>query len=152
MKTIAIRDILDHKVDLDALAFQVKLDIYNDRLDVPDEYLGPYGFIVYVIRDGDSVLYVGKSSRSVVNRLLEHLGMGGNWRKYVPDRVGEFILDHRPESLDWQVDLMTINDCASYIRQQFPMFVNWDVDTAEQAMIETYRPDLNVQYNRDLTP
>lgn len=103
------------------------------------------GARVYVLRDGRAVFYVGVSSNNVTDRVLEHCGRG-TWGK-LPDNVGRFILDNAPRSHKWQVDLLTLEDCAPYVKKYNRNFQRWDAQLAEIALIKIMRPCLNVHYN-----
>jgi len=61
--------------------------------------------------------------------------------------MGRLVDCNAPQSYDWQVDLLTLAECEPLIRRHYPMFKNWDVSVAEQALIQKHRPCLNVQWN-----
>jgi len=103
---------------------------------------------VYVIRDGATVLYVGQSTRDVCDRILEHCGLLRPSRYYpFSDRLGAFILANAPNSRGWQVDLLTLTDCAPYVGQVFPAFKHYDTHDAETAAIMVLHPCLNCTHN-----
>jgi len=106
----------------------------------PDEKPWPENRPVYVIRDGETVFYVGRTSQGISYRVGEHLGLWGR-TPGAPSEVGRLILENMPESGSWQVDLMTRRDCHDeYLRDP-------DASTAERAMIRKLRPCLNRQSN-----
>lgn len=115
-------------------------DILEERL--PDGL----NYWVYVIRNGEDVFYVGNSTR-ITDRLFDHVGQGSFAWAQSPSPVGRLILDNKPESLSWQVDLMSMSDCEPYIKHYWPNFKHYDGKDAERAMIWHYRPYLNVLYN-----
>jgi len=103
---------------------------------------------VYVIRDDATVFYVGKSTRDVCDRILEHCGLLRPSRSYpFSDRLGAFLLANAPNSHDWQVDLLTLTDCAPYVGQVFPAFKHYDTHYAETAAIMVLHPCLNCTHN-----
>jgi len=65
--------------------------------------------IIYVVRDGDIVLYIGKAIR-VIERLRSHLG-SGTWGWTGTSQLGELIKANLPVARTWQIELMTGEDC-----------------------------------------
>jgi len=115
--------------------------------DVLGDLDNPPDACIYLIRDGDTVFYVGKSTRGVVNRILAHCGL--STRGSLRDNLGEFIFCNRPDSLTWQADLFTFEDCKPIIAEVFPNQKRIDIDWAELALITRYRPCLNRAGNTD---
>jgi len=113
------------------------------------------GHYIYVIRDKTVTLYVGKTKRGIVNRILEHCGRG---ERPGMDRVGMLLLENRPKSLSWMIDMLTVEDCGfdrwdympQELREELPdWFVPGDVvDMAEQEMMSRLHPCLNVTHNQ----
>jgi hypothetical protein len=104
---------------------------------------------VYLWRDGDIIFYVGKSDVAIIDRLLTHLGRGPwSWGEPLSP-MGRLVQQNLPESLAWQVELYTIDDCAAEIRRHFPRKHVDSVasDVAEKALILEHRPCLNVVDN-----
>lgn len=102
-------------------------------------------FKVYVVRDGETVFYVGKSRNNPVERLWQHLALIGP--NHGPSELGQLIKDNAPDSHAWQVELRTVADCEPFIRQEFPVHRLFDSDLAERAMIRTLHPCLNGTHN-----
>jgi hypothetical protein len=106
------------------------------------------GHLIYLVRDGALVFYVGQSRRDVVTRFAEHLQK--------PSRLGQLIDINTPESSLWQVDFYTLADCRPYVGQKslFAMqaWEQFDMDMAEQALIAHFRPVLNADFNPNPTP
>ncbi len=106
------------------------------------------GHLIYVVRDGQFVFYVGQSKRDVVARFGEHLQK--------PSRLGELIELNRPQSLDWAVDFYTLADCRPFVAQKslFAMqaWEHFDMDMAEQNLIAVLRPALNRDFNPQPSP
>lgn len=106
------------------------------------------GHLIYVIRDGSLIFYVGQSRRDVVERFWEHM--------QAPSRLGRLIESNKPASLRWQVDFYTLADCRQYVTQKslFPRqtWEHFDMDMAEQAMIGHMRPVVNRDFNAKPTP
>jgi len=90
---------------------------------------------VYVVRDGEVVLYVGRTRETMGNRLRGHC----NHRS----ALGTLIREHRPESGGWRVDMFTLCDCEPLIRRWFPHRETLDIEHAERALIRELRPCLN---------
>ena len=92
---------------------------------------------LYVVRDGDTIFYVGQS-KSIESRFLEHLGISARgWPAY-ESQLGRLIRENAPESQHWQVELYSIKELEVD-----------DVDFAEEALINILRPCLNARYNDD---
>lgn len=124
MKTFTIADILNQKID------------------------STLGHLIYLIRDGQLVFYIGQSKRDVITRFQEHMQK--------PSRLGKLIEINKPLSLAWSVDFYTLADCRPFIQQKtlFPM-QNWehfDMDIAESAMIRMLKPIVNRDFNPNPTP
>jgi len=119
----------------------------KDYVDTGEHYL-------YLYRDGDTVLYVGKSVQPL-ERLLQHLGRA---LPYTPDDVGYVIHENMPESLSWTIDLYTLPDCLATVKAHQPgsvaafqqylaqeAFRKEAMMIAEEALIRQHRPHLNQQ-------
>ena len=157
---------------------------------------------IYVVRDGQSTLYIGKSEgiSGVIGRLDNHLGLerraGGNYLKFYMKRsdfskvydqlkeflkshslrdnetiacmmcsglakvldvrqqypirwctkspIGIYILDRLPESMNWRIELYSVDECRELIGAPVDII---DVSTAERSLIRQLRPKLNVIYS-----
>lgn len=95
---------------------------------------------IYVVRDGDTVFYVGQTKRGIINRILEHCGGG-----QIPDfsSLGRLILENAPESHHWQVEMLTLEDCGLLGKGDLDTMI----DAAEERTIRQFRPCLNVANN-----
>lgn len=95
------------------------------------------GYCLYVIRDSDTVFYVGKS-QTISSRLWQHLGR--DRANGVISTIGQFILLNRPQSGAYQVELFTPQEVL-------PDSLNYLADQAEQKLIGDLSPCFNVTYN-----
>ncbi|WP_420643408.1 GIY-YIG nuclease family protein [Candidatus Leptofilum sp.] len=106
------------------------------------------GHLIYVVRDADLVFYVGQSRRDVLTRFGEHMQK--------PSRLGQLIQLNEPASDNWSVDFYALADCAAFVRQKslfaLQEWQHFDMDMAEQAMIQAMRPVLNRDFNEKPTP
>lgn len=107
--------------------------------------------IVYLVRDGDLVIYVGKTTTGAGNRLLSHCGRGPWGWSSGPDNLGRLITQNSPESDPWQVDIYRVEDCLSELKTAYPYFVHFDLDILERYLIKKYSPCLNGTYNPNPT-
>lgn len=88
---------------------------------------------IYVVRNGDAVLYVGQTSNGITYRWLEKFigrmfkTVSGQWRGR--DALSNLIVDEMPESLSWEIDCYGIKEAA-------------------QAYMPAYIEVLRVEYNR----
>lgn len=106
------------------------------------------GHVIYVVRDGALIFYVGQSRRDIVTRFHEHVQQ--------PSRLGQLIAHNRPAALDWRVDFYALADCRPYVVQKRlfadQAWEHFDMDMAEQAMIRALRPVVNRDFNPQPTP
>ena len=93
---------------------------------------------LYLIRDGETVFYVGQS-RNPHNRFLSHLGMDG---RSSPSEIGRFIRKNAPTSDAWLFEQYTLEEVGDHS----------SVTTAERALIARYRPCFNTTANPDRLP
>ena len=129
----------------------------RDAPDTEDHYL-------YLIRDGETVFYVGQSI-DPITRLSDHLGTALKFPGTGSDSLGWMIGDNLPDSLGWIFELYTLADALTFIKEHaterrlasYQRMVqrllaeegDWGdlketKDMAEDAMIEHFRPCLNV--------
>lgn len=108
-----------------------------DRDGGAPEFAEPYS--IYRFRDGDFVLYVGKTNREILERLYEHIGIEGQ------TQMTTLIEDNLPESLNWEIDLFTVQECIPLIKKhlKLELIQEWNYDLAEKAMICESRPAVN---------
>lgn len=101
---------------------------------------------MYVIRDGAYVLYIGRSV-DIVRRMYEHLSPR---QRLLADEIGDLFWENKPESLLWQVEAWTLEDCIPIVSQRYPRYSRGslpDVSTAEGELIAYYHPCVNVMTN-----
>jgi hypothetical protein len=103
---------------------------------------------VYVIRDDNEILYVGKGSRpSAFRRLRQHLGL--TYKGAKPSPTGGVIYHNLPSSRFWQVDMLTIEDCAEYVNSYPPESYGANKNAsiaAEESTVRCLKPYLNIVY------
>jgi len=99
---------------------------------------------IYVIRDGEHVLYVGRST-DVVERLHEHIE---NWPS---SAIGDLFMLNRPQSYNWRIELMTPEECRPFLLSRSSMYedarIPVGIEAAERAMILHYGPSMNGSLN-----
>jgi hypothetical protein len=99
-----------------------------DDIDVPAEENG----VVYMVCDAEHYLYVGSTINRVSCRLNGH-------RSGTNSHLGKALKDEYPASKDWDVYILTIEDC-----RLLTLAVNEpDLWGAERAVIRLYTPALN---------
>jgi hypothetical protein len=129
---------------------------FEEFFDTAEHYL-------YLYRDGTTVFYVGKSF-SPLDRLMEHLALYG---RSLGSRLGDVINDNFPASLDWTMEMFTLQDCESIVKahqfssypfyqrclmQQSPIERDMAIKIAEESLIDHYKPCLNVLARRYRNP
>lgn len=98
---------------------------------------------VFAVREGPTVFYV--SEGNIRRRLWEHLGVHGQWSSL----LGNVIINNLPHSLQWVVDMWTLEECTPWLRAGEPV----TPATAKAALIRQLQPCLNrVEDNPNPTP
>lgn len=88
---------------------------------------------LYIVRDGDAVLYVGQTTKSVRRRIKDHI-IAAPWG----DHLGMFYKQHQPRSSEWTIEVF---------------YIVAHLHDAENEAIERLRPILNKQRpERKITP
>jgi hypothetical protein len=87
-------------------------NLLDGQLDGHEDTLG---CVIYVVRDGDLVLYVGKAA-GVIGRLWSHLGES-TWGWTGISRLGRLIQANLPAARYWQIELMTGEDCLLALKE-----------------------------------
>lgn len=107
---------------------------------ISQDYVMPFGALVYVLRHGKQVIYVGKSNNPPY-RLLQHLGRADFYIQ--PDDTGDYIESVGLENVD--VELLCVPE------EMLHVYNKWMRDI-EIRLIRLYRPLLNVLSNGDSYP
>lgn len=117
---------------------------------------------IYLFRDHidpNLVYYVGKSGNAY-NRFLDHI----DEHCFFHSSVGRCLLKHAPETGKWYFEVYTLDDCKDIVLAHratlspdsqafYERYGNrYDVDDAEEAFINHYRPCFNVAMNPNPTP
>lgn len=118
-------------------------EVLSGRIYAKDHY-------IYLFRDGEEIFYVGRSY-SPITRLIQHIGDDRPW---IPDAIGNLILNNKPLSLNWEMELYTLEDCLPFISEAYLPYYqrylgnilikNELIQTAEDEMIFHFQPYLNV--------
>jgi hypothetical protein len=105
-------------------------------------------YCLYIISDGENTIYIGSSmgDTGIINRIRNTNPVLKDFR--------EFFL---PESLQWQVTIMTLEECLEEYKDKkvggyFPLSLHhvtykWDVLYAERWLVEYHNSFINVIYN-----
>ncbi len=105
---------------------------------------------LYVRKNGlGDILYIGISKSNIWERWF---GWGGHmtWDGkviYGESPIGVKIENHLPESLNWKIQLWTLDDCVSFCNDMLPTRLNFTIQFLESFMIQKLTPILNVTYN-----
>ena len=102
---------------------------------------------IYLVRDGSTVFYIGKSDSDVIERLRTHLGFEFRGRRSRSD-LGELIEANIPESESWNVELYTPDECRWAVPDGESYF-RISAKLAEWCMIRHFKPCLNIVANRE---
>jgi hypothetical protein len=107
---------------------------------------------LYVVCDATQVYYVGIARNGAWDRWFGSLGRmrqdaTGKW--HGEDAVSHEIISHMPESLNYTIDLYTIDNCRTFITiRGIALDPSCDLLDIESIMIDLLRPCLNVAENR----
>lgn len=116
-------------------------------------------YCLYVMKNGlGDVLYIGISDVGVWGRWF---GWGGHmmWDGniiYGQSSIGTKIENHLPDSLNWNIQLWTLQDCIEFLGDFISSHVQHTIQDIEPLMIKKLSPALNRTYNykpgKDTTP
>jgi hypothetical protein len=116
-----------------------------------DQKYSKQQFCLYLVKNGDnSVLYVGISTNDVWERWF---GWGGHmtWDGkviYGESPIGVKIENHLPDSLRWNFQLWTLEDCVEFCKEELPGDRSKaTIREIEPIMIRKLSPSLNLTYN-----
>ena len=128
--------------------------------DFHEQKYGEKAFRLYVVKNGfGDVLYVGISAVNVWKRWFGwggHMTWDGNVI-YGESAVGVKIENHLPDSLDWMIQLWTLDDCIKFCVQELSGSASEiTIKDVEPIMVRKLSPALNRTYNltagKDSTP
>ena len=99
---------------------------------------------VYIVRDGEHVLYVGRSI-DVIQRLHDH------YEKWTSSAIGDVIHTNAPQPYTWQLELFEPEECRAIVASQYSKYNDTtnliDIELAEVSTIVHYHPCLNTSNN-----
>jgi len=115
---------------------------------------------LYILKNGlGDILYIGISKNDIWQRWF---GWGGHmtWDGkviYGASPVGVKIENHLPDSLNWKIQLWTLQDCVNFCRNELPIDTSEiTIHEIEPLIIRKLSPALNSTYNlnpgKDTTP
>jgi hypothetical protein len=125
-----------------------------------DQKYREQGYELYVLKNGlGGILYIGISKNDIWQRWF---GWGGHmtWDGkviYGESPVGVKIENHLPDSLNWKIQLWTLQDCVNFCRNELPIdTLEITIHEIEPIIIRKLSPALNGTYNlnpgKDTTP
>ena len=125
-----------------------------------DQKYREQGYELYVLKNGlGGILYIGISKSDIWQRWF---GWGGHmtWDGkviYGESPVGVKIENHLPDSLNWKIQLWTLQDCVNFCRNELPIdTLEITIHEIEPIIIRKLSPALNGTYNlnpgKDTTP
>jgi excinuclease UvrABC nuclease subunit len=106
-------------------------DIFSGRIT---------GAGIYVVGDGDTTIYVGKSEWNLDARLKAHLGLYGQL-----SMLGYFIQANSPESRKWDVRIYWaegLNQLEFNLIQQLRPILNEQMNTQAHSIPERYKTEI----------
>ena len=114
---------------------------------------------LYVMKNGfGGILYIGISEVNVWSRWFGwggHITWDGNVI-YGESPIGVKIERHIPDSLNWKIQLWTLEDCIKFLGDDIQPHNSQTIKTIEPLMIKKLSPILNSTYNynpgKDTTP
>lgn len=121
------------------------------QLTVSDIIYGDWGKLnpsnepvcIYVVKDEESVLYIGRSG-DPFNRMLEHFGRS---LRSSGASLGEFYKEFEHESNSWIIEMYSLEECKNVTKEKCN-----NINKAEVMMILHFKPCLNERNNPDPSP
>ncbi len=110
--------------------------------DLLDGAVDVTGYQLYVVKDGEAVLYVGQSI-DAAKRLRGHIS--SRVHSY-GSLLGKAIYENKPRSEEWVVELYAVDECSDLIKEWFPRaFIASEEATryAEDALTHQFNPLYN---------
>jgi hypothetical protein len=128
---------------------------------IEQKYNDDDDFDLYVVKNKE-VLYIGISSVNIWDRWFNsidpHIEFSNN-RLIGRSLIGNVIVNHLPESLNWDIELWTLNDCINYLGDNSPYKSLQQIKTydyamrkLERALIRAMKPKLNYEHNISAEP
>jgi len=117
--------------------------------DYPDD-----DYSIYIVRDNAEVLYIGISRDNIYNRWFvadySHITKFANGALRGDSTIGQVIVGNLPNSLQWSVDLLSIEDCIKLLGDKSPCKSEYDnkaLEKLERYLISELNPLFNVTHN-----
>jgi len=119
-------------------------DFMSGQYDDKDEY-----HQLYIVHDSNKILYIGKSEIGIWNRWftgnLCHIQNNIYGELFGTSPAGSMICRNQPASLDWIIELWTIEDCIQFLQNEL---IGKNVEQIrigyfEHLMISKLQPSLN---------
>lgn len=121
-------------------------DLLDGQLDGREDI---QGCIIYVVRDGDITLYVGKAAR-VIERLWSHLG-DGSWGWTGTSQLGRLIKANMPIARTWHIEFMTGKDCLLVLEKCTGQECLTGADGISYLLLNSYPLDNGTRVEQRLT-
>ena len=116
--------------------------------DHPDD-----DYSVYIVRDNTEVLYIGISRDNIYDRWFtasySHIIKFADGALMGRSTIGEVIVGNMPNSLQWSIDLLSIDDCIKLLGDKSPCKSKYDnnaLDKLERYLISELNPLFNVTH------
>lgn len=118
--------------------------------DYPDDD----DYSIYIVRDNAEVLYIGISRDNIYNRWFSadysHITKFADGTLRGDSTIGQVIVGNIPNSLQWSIDLLSIDDCIKLLGDKSPCKSEYDnnaLEKLERYLIGELAPLFNVTYN-----
>jgi hypothetical protein len=106
---------------------------------------------LYVLKNAENILYIGISKRGVWNRWFDnwssHIGTNYEGKHFGNSPAGREVIENLPASLDWIIELYTLDDCRIILKDEFASMGfcldRVDIRRCENLMIRKIDPPLN---------
>jgi len=116
--------------------------------DYPDD-----DYSIYIVRDNAEVLYIGISRDNIYDRWFtasySHIIKFADGALMGRSTIGEVIVGNMPNSLQWSIDLLSIEDCIKLLGDKSPCKSEYDnnaLDKLERYLISELNPLFNVTH------
>ena len=116
--------------------------------DYPDD-----DYSIYIVRNNAEILYIGISRDNIYNRWFaadySHITKFADGALWGNSKIGQVIVGNMPNSLQWSIDLLSIDDCIKLLGDKSPCKSKYDnnaLDRLERYLISELNPLFNVTH------
>jgi hypothetical protein len=134
-----------------ALCFEATMITLKFKDFMDGNYKDDFEANLYLLKDGEKVLYIGITTQDIWNRWFDSRGSHifrnseGDYLGWTD--AGKFVVKNIPVSLDWIIELYTPDDCKKILEEEFGIahVDRFDIRFCESVLIAKFKPSLNAR-------